>query len=90
MYVKSIVGLVVTSPVMEVEVTRSIPAIHSSTNSAWKSCKLNFHYTSLARHNILSMTKLKSKQQKQPPHNNRPKRLLLKASSYLSIGHLPV
>ena len=29
----------------------------------------------------------KSKKQKQPPHNNRPKRLLLEASSYLSIGH---
>ena len=28
----------------------------------------------------------KSKEQKQAPHNNRPKRLLLKASSYLSIG----
>ena len=29
-----------------------------------------------------------SKQQtKQPPHNNGPKRLLLKASSYLSIWH---
>ena len=27
-----------------------------------------------------------TKQQKQPPHNNRPKQLLLKASSYLSIG----
>ena len=26
-------------------------------------------------------------QTKQPPHNNRPKRLLLKASSYLSMGH---
>ena len=39
-------------------------------------------------HNILSTTKLKSKQPKQPPHNNRPKQLLLKASSYLSIGHM--
>ena len=39
-------------------------------------------------HNILSTTKLKIKQQqKQPPHNNRPKRLLLQASSYLSIEH---
>ena len=30
----------------------------------------------------------KDKHQKQPPHNNRPKRPLLKASSYLSIGHM--
>ena len=37
-------------------------------------------------HNILSMTKLQNKQQKQPLHNNRPKRLLLKASSYLGTG----
>ena len=38
-------------------------------------------------HNILSTTKLKTqKQQKQPPHNNKPKRLLLQASSYISIG----
>ena len=36
-------------------------------------------------HNILITTKLKIKQQqKQPPHNNRPKRLLLKVSSFLS------
>ena len=38
-------------------------------------------------HNVLSTTKLKSQQLEQPPHNNRPKRLLLKASSYLSTGH---
>ena len=38
-------------------------------------------------HNILSTSKLKTQKQKQhPPHNNRPKQLLLKASSYLSIG----
>ena len=35
-------------------------------------------------HNILST---RNKQQKQPPHNNRPKLPLLKASSYLSMGH---
>ena len=29
----------------------------------------------------------KSKQQKQTPYNNRPKRILWKASSYISIGH---
>ena len=28
-------------------------------------------------------------QQKQPPHNNRPKRLMLQASSYLSKGQSP-
>ena len=28
------------------------------------------------------------KQQKQPPHNNRPKRLLLRVSSYPSIEHV--
>ena len=39
-------------------------------------------------HNVLSTTKLKIKQQqKHPPLNNRPKWLLLKAISYLSIGH---
>ena len=38
-------------------------------------------------HNILSTTKLKTKTTKTNPHNNRPKRLLLKASSYVSIGH---
>ena len=35
----------------------------------------------------LSTTKLKSNKQKQPPPNNRPKQLLLQASSYLSTGH---
>ena len=38
-------------------------------------------------HKILSTTKLKSKQ-KQPPHNNRSKWLLLKASWNLSKGHM--
>ena len=37
-------------------------------------------------HNILSTTKLKTKITITIPHNNRAKRLLLKASSYLSIG----
>ena len=41
-------------------------------------------------HNILSTTKLNTKNNKNnPPHNNRPKQLLLKPSSYLSIGQLP-
>ena len=33
-----------------------------------------------------NQTQAKLKQQKQPPNNNRPKQLLLQASSYLSIG----
>ena len=36
-------------------------------------------------HNISNTTTFETTT-KQPPHNNRPKRLLLKASSYLSIG----
>ena len=37
-------------------------------------------------HNILNKTQLKQNKQ-QSPYNNRLKRLLLKASSYVSIGH---
>ena len=36
-------------------------------------------------HNISNTTTFETTN-KQPPHKNRPKRLLLKASSYLSIG----
>ena len=49
--------------------------------------KINYYLLTI----FLSTTKLKTnKQQKQPPHNNRLKQLLLKASSYLSIGHSKV
>ena len=67
MYVKSIVGLVVTSPVMEVEVASSIPARHSSTNPAWKSCKLNFQYMSGKKHNISNTTKFETTNKTTPP-----------------------
>ena len=44
--------------------------------------KINYHLLTIFR------IQPHSKQQtKQPTHNNRPKRFLLKASSYLSIGH---
>ena len=42
--------------------------------------KINYHLLTIFRIQPCS------KQQKQPPHSNIPKRLLLKASSYLSIG----
>ena len=62
-----VVGLVVTSPVMEVEVASSIPARHSSTNLAWKSCKLNFQYTSGRIHNTSNTTKFKTTNKTTPP-----------------------
>ena len=69
----------VTSPVMEVEVATSIPARSVPLIlSGELQAQLPVHVTPLEIvHNMLSMTKLKSKQHKQPPHNNRRKRLLL-------------
>ena len=44
--------------------------------------KINYHLLTIFEYNQTQNLK----QQKQPPFNNRPKRLLLQASSYLSIG----
>ena len=46
--------------------------------------EINYHLLTIFEYN---QTRI-NKQQKQFPHNNRPKRLLLQASSYLSIGHM--
>ena len=44
--------------------------------------KINYHLLTI----FWVQPSSKTKQQKQPPHNNRPKWLLLKASSYLGMG----
>ena len=46
--------------------------------------KINYYLLAIFKVQANSNTE---KQNKLPPHNNRPKWLLLKASSYLSIGH---
>ena len=44
--------------------------------------KINYHLLTIFECNQTRITN----QQKQPPYNNRPEWLLLKASSYVSIG----
>ena len=48
--------------------------------------KIDYHLLTIIEY-IHTRNQKQQKQQKQPPYNNRPKLLLLKASSYLSIGH---
>ena len=86
-YVKSIhvyiahsTGLVVALPVIEVEVAGLTSARYSFTNHAWKTCMLNFKFGTqvlLQIHNILNTATFKTTNKTTPPHNNRPKWLLL-------------
>ena len=81
-------GLAITSPVMEVEVlsftsARSVLQILTGMLQA----QLLVHVTPQAKiSQYFKYVQTLNKQQKQLPHNNRLKQLLLKATSYLSKG----